>query len=563
MFKRSIFGICLLTLFVISYSQNTRAASIYVDLNFNNGQVVDDPKMINAIDLNSLTLNSSGIVSGYANIASTDVLKPLSNRSDIGDAIVSVGREGLGYDGSICDNKSPKLLSLSYIYEFDTDANFKNKDGFLTFASFDKTKALPILEYSSGGYISNGAGQFGLAATGEGYPGGMLTPASDLSQRYVYAKYDLSGYSLGDLASLMIVQVNDVSGTKGSYMVSYAPIKMQLEYDDSDPSCAAKNQPPVTEHDDWSTPQETSITLDVMANDSDPNGDAIQITDWYFDSGDMDGSLSLVGNELVYTPSVGYTGDTVIIYVISDGEYKTKGTAKVNVYPYNILDGDNDGSLTSVEDGAPNNGDNNYDGILDSKQKDVTSVINPLTGRYQTLVISGSSCGDHQIMNYSVVAESANAVLDANRDYLLGLNKFELDCGDAGQDAILDIIYDKSYDTSKWDWIKFNTNTNIYSDASSGLGVNYRVDASGRTVAQITVRDGGPYDMDGSSNGHISDPSGPTEIISSPAVTELANSGDNFIKSLPVASFVMVASASIMVINFTKRIKNQNKYSIK
>ena len=300
-----------------------------------------------------------------------------------------------------------------------------------------------------------------------------------------------------------------------------------------------------------------------MANDSDPNGDAIQITDWYFDSGDMDGSLSLVGNELVYTPSVGYTGDTVIIYVISDGEYKTKGTAKVNVYPYNILDGDNDGSLTSVEDGAPNNGDNNYDGILDSKQKDVTSVINPLTGQYQTLVISGSSCGDHQIMNYSVVAESANAVLDASRYYLLGLNKFELDCGDAGQDAILDIIYDKSYDTSKWDWIKFNTNTNIYSDASSGLGVNYRVDASGRTVAQITVRDGGSYDMDGSSNGHISDPSGPTEIISSPAVMQLANSGDNFIKSLPVASFVMVASASIMVINFTKRIKNQNKYSIK
>lgn len=512
-----ISGICALALFSFLFGVRVQAASVYVDLNLNSGYAVDDPKMINAIDLNSTDLNSAGIPSYYSGMASSDVLAPLTNGAEYKSPIASVGRVGLKYDGTICDGKSPKLLSLSYVYEYKTNVNFKNNDGLLTFASFDRTKSVPILEYSNGGVLSNGG--TGNNATGEGQPGGLLNPGSDLSQGYVYVKYDLSGHTLGELYDLMLVQVNEADGTKSSTMTSYAPIKIQLEYDDGDASCSAKQEPPVTEHDNWSTPQDTAITLDVAANDHDPNNDILTIGDWWIDSGDVDGTLELIDGKIVYTPSAGYVGDTTIVYVISDGYFKVKGLAHVNVYPYNKLDGDDDGSPTEVEDAAPNNGDNNYDGILDSKQKDVTSVANPVTGLYQTLVISGASCGDHQVNGYAVNPESENAVFDGSRDYPLGFNNFKLDCGDKGQTAVLDIIYDKAYNTSCWEWVKFNTITNNYMVIPVGANLSYRTDSNGRTVAQLSLLDGGIYDMDGEINGQIVDPSGPAPIANCPATT--------------------------------------------
>jgi parallel beta-helix repeat protein len=49
-------------------------------------------------------------------------------------------------------------------------------------------------------------------------------------------------------------------------------------------------------------------------------------------------------------------------------------------------DTDSDGICAHVEDGAPNGGDGNKDGILDSEQENVTSLPNAVDGRYVTLV---------------------------------------------------------------------------------------------------------------------------------------------------------------------------------
>ena len=52
---------------------------------------------------------------------------------------------------------------------------------------------------------------------------------------------------------------------------------------------------------------------------------------------------------------------------------------------------DNDGVSTAEEDAAPNNGDGNADGIRDSEQANVVSLVNPVAGggAYQTLQTTG------------------------------------------------------------------------------------------------------------------------------------------------------------------------------
>lgn len=50
-----------------------------------------------------------------------------------------------------------------------------------------------------------------------------------------------------------------------------------------------------------------------------------------------------------------------------------------------LADNDSDGISDNVEDGAPNGGDGNDDGILDSEQENVASLPNAADGRYATL----------------------------------------------------------------------------------------------------------------------------------------------------------------------------------
>lgn len=67
-----------------------------------------------------------------------------------------------------------------------------------------------------------------------------------------------------------------------------------------------------------------STTVDVLANDSDPNGDALTITGV---SGATHGTATVVGNKVVFTPTQGYVGDATFRYTISDGH---GGSASAN-----------------------------------------------------------------------------------------------------------------------------------------------------------------------------------------------------------------------------------------
>ena len=88
-----------------------------------------------------------------------------------------------------------------------------------------------------------------------------------------------------------------------------------------------ENRPPVANDDSDSTSPETPVTINVLANDSDPDGDALtvqSVTD------PPHGSVVNNGNSVTYTPDPGFTGTDTFDYTAGDGRSGTD-TATVTV----------------------------------------------------------------------------------------------------------------------------------------------------------------------------------------------------------------------------------------
>jgi hypothetical protein len=78
----------------------------------------------------------------------------------------------------------------------------------------------------------------------------------------------------------------------------------------------AGNQAPVAVDDSASTVVDTPISIAVLANDSDPDGDLLTIVGV---TTPANGTAVISGTLVVYTPALGYTGNDAFEYTISDG----------------------------------------------------------------------------------------------------------------------------------------------------------------------------------------------------------------------------------------------------
>jgi len=85
------------------------------------------------------------------------------------------------------------------------------------------------------------------------------------------------------------------------------------------------NQPPSAANEQVGTTPGTAVTINVLANDSDPNGDALLIT---IDSQPRHGTAVVQNGQIVYTPQPGYVGMDSFTYIVSDGK---GGTAQATV----------------------------------------------------------------------------------------------------------------------------------------------------------------------------------------------------------------------------------------
>jgi RHS repeat-associated protein len=102
------------------------------------------------------------------------------------------------------------------------------------------------------------------------------------------------------------------------------------------------NQPPVAKDDNATTQRNRSVTIPVLANDSDPEGDRISLISFNSTSAkggtvrrDKNGTpRNLTDDKLIYTPRPGFRGNDVFIYTISDGT--NTSSANVNVKVGNV-----------------------------------------------------------------------------------------------------------------------------------------------------------------------------------------------------------------------------------
>jgi VCBS repeat-containing protein len=87
------------------------------------------------------------------------------------------------------------------------------------------------------------------------------------------------------------------------------------------------NDPPVAANDTATTPEDTPVTIPVLANDSDLDGDPLTVTSASAGHGSV--TINADGT-IVYTPNVDFNGVDTITYAVSDG-YGGTTTATVTV----------------------------------------------------------------------------------------------------------------------------------------------------------------------------------------------------------------------------------------
>lgn len=123
------------------------------------------------------------------------------------------------------------------------------------------------------------------------------------------------------------------------------------------------NDPPTAVNDTTSTAVDTPVSVDVLSNDFDVDGDTVVISD-YDTTSASGGSISLdnmgtgdpTDDELVFTPDTGFVGSDTFQYTIEDpdGEEDT-ATVVVTVFPPNLPPTAVDDSDTTPEDVTLNN----------------------------------------------------------------------------------------------------------------------------------------------------------------------------------------------------------------
>jgi hypothetical protein len=171
--------------------------------------------------------------------------------------------------------------------------------------------------------------------------------------------------------------------------------------------------------------------------------------------------------------------------------------------PLDPSDSDGDGITNAVENSAPNNGDANGDGIQDDTQSNVTSFVDPVTGKYVSMQIS-PRCNFTSVGGTS---ESADTVKDSGYTYPTGLLNFTASCASAGFTATVTEYY---YGLGPAGYVArdYNPSSDAYV-MIPGASIT-RVMVGGQEVTKLMyqITDGGPMDTDGSANGIIIDPSG-------------------------------------------------------
>lgn len=137
----------------------------------------------------------------------------------------------------------------------------------------------------------------------------------------------------GASASTTLSVTSSSSATDGFYTINTTATSGSYSASDAvtyvvDNPVVATNNAPLAANDSASTNYETAVTINVLANDSDADGDALTLTSV---SG-VNGSAVINANgSITFTPANGFSGTETFSYTITDGKSSDSATVSVNV----------------------------------------------------------------------------------------------------------------------------------------------------------------------------------------------------------------------------------------
>lgn len=158
-----------------------------------------------------------------------------------------------------------------------------------------------------------------------------------ISLEYKYSEY-FEGIPDGGKLGLTIDDFAPVEGSAAETSGAYQRIEELLTGKTPDPKPVPENTPPEASSDAFTTEENTSIDLDVLANDVDADGDTIAI----LSVSDPAGGTIVVNKDgtLTYTPDANFVGKDSFSYVIRDPSGATD-EASIDV------------TVTATEDDSP------------------------------------------------------------------------------------------------------------------------------------------------------------------------------------------------------------------
>ncbi|HHF3081704.1 TPA: tandem-95 repeat protein, partial [Vibrio diabolicus] len=93
------------------------------------------------------------------------------------------------------------------------------------------------------------------------------------------------------------------------------------------------NDAPVAKDDIATTQEDTAVTIDVLPNDTDVDGDTLSIQSASVP--EAQGKVEIVDGKLVFTPAENFNGDAEITYTVTDGALTDQATVNVTVNAVN------------------------------------------------------------------------------------------------------------------------------------------------------------------------------------------------------------------------------------
>ncbi|MEO0450959.1 MAG: Ig-like domain-containing protein, partial [Pseudomonadota bacterium] len=173
-------------------------------------------------------------------------------------------------------------------------------------------------------------------------PDGDALAVTDFTQPNNGAVTDLGG------GVLQYTPNADFSGTDTfTYMVSDGALSSDATVS---VEVIAPNGAPTPADDSASTSQNEAVSINVLVNDTDPDGDAVAVTDFTQPS---NGAVTdLGGGVLEYTPNADFSGTDTFSYTVSDGTLSTDATVSVEVLAGNRPPTANNDSGDTTSDAA-------------------------------------------------------------------------------------------------------------------------------------------------------------------------------------------------------------------